>query len=78
MSKYRGLACDIYGNIYIAMKRTTIYLDADTDVLLKLEAMRSGRSAAESSAKHPSLRAGRPCKPPPWRGHIPKRPQNDR
>ncbi len=29
------------------MKRTTIYLQADLDVLLKLEAMRSGRPAAE-------------------------------
>ncbi len=29
------------------MKRTTIYLDADSEVLLKLEAMRSGKPAAE-------------------------------
>jgi hypothetical protein len=28
------------------MKRTTIYLDADTEVLLKLEAHRSGKAAA--------------------------------
>ena len=29
------------------MKRSTIYLDADTEVLLKLEALRSGKPAAE-------------------------------
>jgi ribbon-helix-helix CopG family protein len=29
------------------MKRTTIYLDADMEILLKLEAMRSGRSSVE-------------------------------
>jgi hypothetical protein len=29
------------------MKRTTIYLDADTEVLLKLEAVRRGKPAAE-------------------------------
>jgi len=29
------------------MKRTTIYLEPDDEVLLKLESMRSGRPAAE-------------------------------
>jgi predicted transcriptional regulator len=51
------------------MKRTTIYLDADLEILLKLEAMRSGRPAAEviREAVRSYLQA-RPAKLPPGAG----------
>jgi hypothetical protein len=37
---------DIYANIYV-VKRTTIYLDADQEVLIKLEMQRRGRTMAD-------------------------------
>jgi hypothetical protein len=36
----------MYVNIYV-MRRTTIYLDADQEVLLKLEMQRRGRTMAD-------------------------------
>ena len=51
------------------MKRTTIYLEPDDEVLLKLEAMRSGRPAAELIRE--AIRAylqERPGKLPPGGG----------
>ncbi len=53
------------------MKRTTIYLDADLEVLLKLEALRSGKAAAELIRD--ALRAylhARPGKLPPGGGEF--------
>ncbi len=53
------------------MKRTTIYLDADLEVLLKLEALRSGRAAAELIRD--AVRAylqDRPGKLPPGGGEF--------
>jgi hypothetical protein len=51
------------------MKRTTIYLEPEDEVLLKLEAMRSGRPAAEVIRE--AIRAylhERPAKVPPGGG----------
>jgi len=51
------------------MKRTTIYLDPDSEVLLKLEAMRSGKPAAEVIRE--AIRAyvrDRPSRLPPGGG----------
>lgn len=61
-------AGSLYANIY-TMKRTTIYLDPDLEVLLKLEALRSGKPAAEVIRE--AVRAylqGRPGKLPPGAG----------
>src|SRR5438874_13787115 len=63
-------SADIYVSIYI-MKRTTIYLDPDLEILLKLEAMKSGRSAVEVLRE--ALRAyfqGRPAKLPAGAGSF--------
>ena len=60
----------IYVNIY-AMKRTTIYLEPDLEILLKLESMRSGRPAAELIRE--ALRSylqERPGKLPPGGGEF--------
>jgi hypothetical protein len=51
------------------MKRTTIYLDPEIEVLLKLEAVRRGEPMAELIRD--ALRAylgGRPANPPPGAG----------
>jgi hypothetical protein len=51
------------------MKRTTIYLEPDEEVLIKLESMRSGRPAAEVIRE--AIRAylhERPGKVPPGGG----------
>jgi hypothetical protein len=53
------------------MKRTTVYLDPDDEVLLKLEAIRSGRPAAELIRA--AIRAylhGRPGMLPPGAGRF--------
>lgn len=53
------------------MKRTTIYLQPDDEVLIKLESMRSGRPAAEVIRE--AIRAylhGRPGKIPPGGGSF--------
>jgi len=53
------------------MKRTTIYLDADLELLLKLEAIRSGRPAAELIRE--AVRAylhDRPAQAPPGGGEF--------
>ena len=49
-----------------AMKRTTIYLDTDLEIRLKIESMRSGRPAAEviREALETYLRERRPGLPP--------------
>ena len=48
------------------MKRTTIYLDPDLEVLLKLEAMKSGRSSVDviREALRAYLDERRPALPP--------------
>jgi len=51
------------------VKRTTIYLDSDLEILLKLEAMKTGRPAVEVIRE--ALRAylqGRPAKLPAGAG----------
>jgi hypothetical protein len=53
------------------MKRTTLYLDADTEVLLKLESMRRQQPMAEiiREALHSYLRR-EPRRRPPGRGEF--------
>ncbi len=53
------------------MKRTTIFLDPDTEVLLKLESMRRGQPMAEiiREALHAYLRK-QPRRHPPGRGEF--------
>jgi len=50
------------------MKRTTIYLDTDLEILLKLEAMKSGRSAVDVIREALRAYLNRPAKLPAGMG----------